>query len=310
MDFFKKIARIGMFICLISILFACGGDTEQDAADVEKATEEETRIYTDDLGREVEVPENPERVIALNFAADMVALGTIPVGMYDYLRLDIYKDKLTEIESVGEFEPNLEKVLSLKPDLIVGVDYAIAAEQIEELEKIAPVVVIKFGNVMENFHKIAELLNKEDAEKEWLATYEKKVNAVREELLPTIEAGETATSFYMYQKNIRLTNTQTFHVLYDVLGFVPSEMMKKGEEGVYENSMISMEAFSEAKSDRLFFVDDSPSQQVSQDIKKMYSDLPAFHNDKVYLLDSAWYYGQDVLAVDWQLDHIAEIFKK
>lgn len=109
----------------------------------------ETIVITDVQGRELEVPANPQRIVALS-EQDMdaaIALGMPLVGVVNgrgSANPPVYlQDKLGEAISVGSFaEPSLEMILELKPDLIlIGGVFPGIAGLIEPLSKIAPTVV-------------------------------------------------------------------------------------------------------------------------------------------------------------------------
>ena len=74
----------------------------------------------DDLGREVTIPENPQRVLALTSAAmqAVVNSGAMPVGKVEDYRIS---EKGMALPSVGRADSiNIEAVYALKPDLIVA----------------------------------------------------------------------------------------------------------------------------------------------------------------------------------------------
>jgi iron complex transport system substrate-binding protein len=86
------------------------------------APAEGERTVTDDYGNEVTIVGTPERIISLApsnteilFALD---LGDRVVGATDYCN---YPPEVEEIEKVGGYStPNVEKILSLNPDLVVA----------------------------------------------------------------------------------------------------------------------------------------------------------------------------------------------
>ncbi|MEM9745950.1 MAG: helix-turn-helix domain-containing protein [Actinomycetota bacterium] len=136
----------------------------------------ETRVFVDSLGREVEVPDAPQRIVsadAFNIVPQVLSLGGPLIGIPDETVDDIalnryYADELAAIEGrIGSFrELNLEAIAALKPDLIIwgAVDSGFATgglddEGLAQFERIAPVVAINhFQPVEDMMADYAELL--------------------------------------------------------------------------------------------------------------------------------------------------------
>lgn len=92
------------------------GNTDRDAAKAEP------RIVTDQVGRRVEVPQPLRRVVSLapSVTETIYALGAqdLLVGDTDACNYPPAAQKLPKIG--GPFTPNLEVIVSLKPDLVVA----------------------------------------------------------------------------------------------------------------------------------------------------------------------------------------------
>jgi iron complex transport system substrate-binding protein len=97
------------------------------------------------------IPAKPERIVTLGLSDQdaVLALGGRPVGAIDWFKERPYglwpwtKDLwgTTPPEIVGERDDyNLEKILTLKPDLILALYSGMSADQYAELSKIAPTV--------------------------------------------------------------------------------------------------------------------------------------------------------------------------
>ncbi len=100
-----------------------GTDDTATNADSENETtnmDEEFKTVTDEFGREVQIPTNPQRVLGLtgNTMQALINLGIMPVG-----KVDDYK--ITEegqaLPSVGKASAiNIEAIYELEPDLILA----------------------------------------------------------------------------------------------------------------------------------------------------------------------------------------------
>jgi iron complex transport system substrate-binding protein len=107
----------------------------------------------------VVVPGNPQRIVAVNFpsAVALLELGVTPVGITRYMPAlpDGYPD-ITKIEIIENeaFELDLEKILSLQPDLILGADWKDPAQQsapYEQLSAIAPTALFEWQQAAGNW---------------------------------------------------------------------------------------------------------------------------------------------------------------
>ncbi len=157
-------------------LVGCNGDSQVQSTNLsadQPADMQTKNTVKDELGREVTIPENPERVLALTSAV-MQALFNIditPVGkVNDY--------KVTEegmaLPSIGTASSvNIESVYVLQPDLIIASSRFHSGLE-EELEKTGAVVYYfdpdKVGDisVVEVTGYIGKLLGKEDVAEQYV----------------------------------------------------------------------------------------------------------------------------------------------
>ncbi|MBW1984949.1 MAG: ABC transporter substrate-binding protein, partial [Deltaproteobacteria bacterium] len=97
----------------------------------------EARIITDQLGREIKVPDNAQRVIALapNITEIIFALGQEQrlKGVTTY---SDYPEQAKAYPKVGSYvHLDLEKIVSLKPDLCIAIKDGNPRSVITRLEK-------------------------------------------------------------------------------------------------------------------------------------------------------------------------------
>ncbi|MEM8904028.1 MAG: ABC transporter substrate-binding protein, partial [Actinomycetota bacterium] len=134
----------------------------------------DTKIFVDSLGREVEVPVAPQRIVSgdsFNIIPQVLSLGGPLVGVPDETDDNVavtryYADELSSIERTGaQFEPNVEQIAALDPDLIIwgsvdtGFVGGLEGDTLQRLEGIAPVVAINHFQAIEDMmDHYAELL--------------------------------------------------------------------------------------------------------------------------------------------------------
>lgn len=112
---------MGVIILMVMTYTSCNKeDAASKAAPNNVEKKEGGQRVTDALGRNVIIPENPQRVIALTSAA-MDAL--INIGIMPIAKIDDYKIKgpAQKLPSVGKAsDVNIEAIYGLKPDLIIA----------------------------------------------------------------------------------------------------------------------------------------------------------------------------------------------
>lgn len=164
----------------------------EDGAETEEAAEEaaeEVRVITHAMG-ETEVTGTPQRVVVLTQEGTeaLLELGVIPVGAvksglgqgwFPHIA-----EEMAEVPELGdESQPNLELIVGLQPDLIIG--NKVRHEQVyEQLSGIAPTVFSEdlSGQWKNNFKLYAEALNRVEAGEAAMAVYDAHVEAAQEKL--------------------------------------------------------------------------------------------------------------------------------
>lgn len=158
------------------------------------ALAQETRLFIDDLGREVQIPVDPQRIVSLGgkgVTVPLIELGVIPVGSQGAQREDgtriIRASGVTtgvdfdnsDIAFVGDYPVDIEAVAALEPDLIIWPDWqdGIAVEQLEAL---APTVAFFTDSGLHEAQDFfAELVGAEEALAFNRARYERQIAQIR-----------------------------------------------------------------------------------------------------------------------------------
>ncbi|BDP72333.1 hypothetical protein EfmAA96_01180 [Enterococcus faecium] len=120
----KKLV-VGILILASFGLAACGNSNNTSQADTKKSsTQTETTLtITDSNGDQIEVPNNPEKVVVFDNGSldtmDALGVGDKVVGAATS-SLPEYLSSYKKVESAGGIkEPDLEKINQLQPDLII-----------------------------------------------------------------------------------------------------------------------------------------------------------------------------------------------
>ncbi|MCA1053931.1 ABC transporter substrate-binding protein [Rossellomorea aquimaris] len=119
----KKYSRL-LIILLLSVIFtaACGNEPGKEKTDDQKQeTVEEGSKVKDALGDDISLESAPERIISLIPSNTEIlyelGLGEEVVGVTDF---DNYPKEVANKEKIGGMEFNVEKIISLDPDLVLA----------------------------------------------------------------------------------------------------------------------------------------------------------------------------------------------
>jgi iron complex transport system substrate-binding protein len=267
-----------------------------------------TRVVIDDLKREVTIPASPKRIIAGEFASELVALGVKPIGSGDNgFKVVFTEAQMAGVERIGD-PPNPEKILQLSPDLIIAstVFLDIYNEQMENIAKIAPVYYISFDQdpINDIFPKVADLVGKQQEARDWIAAYNKEASAARDKLKTTL-GSETVSIFRVEKGRLRIYLNRNFagYMLHSSLQVKPPEPIAaeiaKNKNG--SAVAISLEQLPQFAGDHLFLIvrGDGADKAAFDEIQQsaLWKNLPAVKNGKVHLLDTDKYYGSDVVTI-------------
>lgn len=268
-----------------------------------------TKTIKDGLDREVVIPTNPQRVVILGNFGEVTALGIKPVGTLGYY-IDKYGAEATAgAENVGQDAAEPEKLLSVKPDLIIVPSY-LKPEDIDAYAKIAPTVATKWGlKPLEHLHILAGWLGKEAEEQAWIAQYNDKVAQTKEQLKPFNLEGQKAVVIQFWTGKIYQHSPDVFTTLFKDIGFAPTE----AEAKVTATTEISEEAVVDyvADADKLFILVDGQADIDTVDRMKAsaWKNIPAVKNDQVYIVDSPRWNDFSTAAMEWILEDLVKIIK-
>jgi iron complex transport system substrate-binding protein len=145
-----KVKPLGVFVILLSLIISM---TVGCQAKFTPGT------YTDDMGREVTISEIPQRIVShvpgiteMLFALD---LGEKVVGVSDYCD---YPEEAKSKPSVGNyFNPSIEKIVALEPDLVLTDGYS---ENIKQLDSLGITYIVLQPQNIDGIFKDLELLGK------------------------------------------------------------------------------------------------------------------------------------------------------
>ncbi|WP_078577943.1 iron-hydroxamate ABC transporter substrate-binding protein [Salipaludibacillus agaradhaerens] len=286
---------------VIMLLSACGNNEPTDASEAEN--EADTFTYESETGP-VEVPTNPEKIIALTNGPNVFALDGNVVGIDEWTSNNpLFQEKVEGVEIVSE--ESLEKILELEPDLIIAGSHM---NNIDKLNDIAPTVVYTWGELdyLTQQIEIGKLLNKEEKATEWVEGFTERAEATGEAIREEIGEDATVSVFESGNKEVYVFGNnyaRGTEILYQAMAL---NMPEKVEEEVLEAGVytLSPEIIPEFAGDYIIF---SKNNNVDNSFleTETWHNIPAVKNNRVYEIDSAASTYSDPIT----LEYLLEIFE-
>ncbi|MBZ5478949.1 iron-hydroxamate ABC transporter substrate-binding protein [Bacillus sp. T_4] len=293
-----------IFVLLIS---ACSNGSTESKNDSSKNSESKTITYQSEDGP-VKVPANPKRVVVLgSYAGNVLSLGVNIVGVDSWSKMNPrFEKKLKGVEEVSE--ENLEKIIELKPDLIIGLS---TTKNIDKFKKIAPTVTYTYDKVdyLTQHVEIGKLLNKEKEAQSWVDDFKKRAAKAGSDIKAKIGEDATVSVIENFDKQLYVFGNnwgRGTEILYQEMKLKMPEKAKKMalKDGYYA---ISPEVLPEYAGDYLIF---SKNQDGDTSFEKTdtYKNIPAVKNNHVFEANAKEFYFNDPITLDYQLDFFTQKF--
>ncbi|MEB3337790.1 MAG: iron-siderophore ABC transporter substrate-binding protein [Leptolyngbyaceae bacterium] len=255
---------------------------------------------------ETKVPLHPQRVIVLGGLDNALALGIKPIaattlGDNNFLK---YLDNLTDgIEKIGiNSQPNLERILYLKPDLILGLNWD--ADLYQRLSQIAPTVFAEEDiNWKGWLTKFSEAVGQPEKAENLLNEYDKRIKDLRQELGSDLD--KTKISLVNFWANfVRIYMNSSFSgSIIKEIGLPRPSYQDKDKNS--EN--ISLELIPKIEGDAIFLILGGHNESKLQQFitHPLWSRLPAVQKNRVYpVTNDIWIASWGIIGANRVLDDI------
>ncbi|AFZ30443.1 periplasmic binding protein [Gloeocapsa sp. PCC 7428] len=306
--------RFGLLTILTVSIVAC---TSNDRVAVD------ADCYTvQHVAGETCVPRQPQRVVALDSVTFeyLLSLGIRPIGaVSSTFAADLQQD-LTEVADIGSTgEPNLEKILALQPDLIVGIDYYQTIYS--QSSQIAPTVLYEVehsGKWNEIFLNFAQMLQKGEVAQQVMNDYYTRLEQFKQQMGERLKNTEVSVvRIYPERINLYLKDSFCGTILQDAgLPRPPAQAIAADEAqkrfGNPIQTSISRELLSQADGDVMFVWTGEntveANQQAQQKLAQLKSDplwqkLEVVQQNKIYQVPSYWI-GSGPIAANLVVDDL------
>ncbi len=277
--------------------------------------EEITLVETVD-GR-IEAPSSPQRIVSLNdeyvalselgLAGKIVARTENP-NLGKFLRAgdltDAMHDALVDVPLVGTaFEPDVERVISVSPDLILGNTDTDLFNTLSEVASYVREPVRVTDAPRAAIRDFGALLGESDTAAQVLADHEAYVARAREAVAPVIEGKRVLVmEFWPDSNELQLTPSYFLsdgspavlslgYPFFRELGFTPTnfvELLAEQNDRDMFFYVASLEQLGNIDADMVFFSGPEDQYRTFLD-NPIVQSVPAFQNDAIYIYDREGY---------------------
>jgi iron complex transport system substrate-binding protein len=301
----RLIKLAAIIVSILVLVWACQGNVSQQIDSTRRVPTAECRLVKHSLG-ETCVPIDPKRVVVLDVLDNALALGIKPIGAAAYDDGSFFTDLPEQAEGIAKVglggQPNLEKLLSLKPDLILGIDWY--GDIYNLLSKIAPTVFAKSTDGIDWkiwFNTYAEALGKTEKAQEILSNYDRRIAQFRQQMGD--KRSQTKVSVVMFWDGVRIYMKKSFSggILSDIGLPRPPEQDKDKV-----NEDISLELIPKMAGDTIFLMIGDRAAELDRFAKNpLWSQLEAVKQGRVYKVKArTWLAGYGPVAANKVLDDL------
>ncbi|QQK80015.1 iron-hydroxamate ABC transporter substrate-binding protein [Salicibibacter cibi] len=293
-----------VFCCLT--LAGCGNGSSEET---------DRTVHID--GEDVEVPDDPERIVTDFYAGELLTVDANVVGAGS-IAFDnpFLEEELAEVEDIGE-PPNVEKILELDPDLIV----AMYDDNLEQLEQIAPTVHIPYNtatNVEEMTEMFGDIVGAEEEAQTFLNDYHDKTEEAREDIKDHVPANATFGLYEITNDNELYVFGENFgrggQVLYDALDLDAPDIIEDEVMNEEDVLMLSQEVVPEYAADYMFLTSYDPENQHHAkdqlESSSVWQGLDAVQQGRYRLNDYDTFYPYDPISVYHQIDLFVDMIRE
>lgn len=308
-----KTVLVASIALMLMLFVGCSKTTDN-------VVEETNTVTVTDVRGEVEIPENPERIVDLSGNSDILSIlgykviGTANSDAYDYTKFPTYLEDILKGATILGYSMqdtmDVEAIMNLNPDLIII--STVQEKMYDQLNALAPTVMIQLEALdwKEDVKALAKVLNKEETANTWLENYNQKSMEAGAEIKEAFGAETSYLSF--------LASGGQFYV-FDGAGFgsvLYQDMGLSKPKGMPEQSDISLpvvtyEGLTAIESDYIFVLATDEDLKVLEE-NAIWNSLPAVKEGRIVKLGASPYFIQGYSSIGREvlLDEIVEMLNE
>jgi iron complex transport system substrate-binding protein len=246
-------------------------------------------------------------LVLSTFAGNVLSLDVNVVGVDSWSKNNPnFETQLNDVEEVTE--EDLEKIIELEPDLIIGLS---TIKDVDKLQEIAPTVTFTYGKVdyLTQHIEIGKLLNKEAEANAWVEDFQKRAQEAGEKIKAKIGEDTTVSVIENWDKQLYVFGNnwgRGTEILYQEMKLAMPEKVKEMalKDGWYA---LSQEVLPEFAGEYMVVSKDSEMDNSFQETDT-YQNIPAVKNNQVLEVNSKEFYFNDPLTLELQLNTFLNFF--
>lgn len=255
-----------------------------------------TKTLTDSTGRQVNVPVHPQRVVVLNASnVDLYVAAGGGASIVGKASSQTYSDEVqsatASAQEVGIIHsPNLEAIVALRPDLVIGTNVPYHQNLIPALEKAGIPVYINSLNSFEDIYDTLELYGSLTGEEAAAEARIKQMKAQHDELIAGVQGKTPPKSVIIFGNpdsfSMATKKTFTGSLVEELGGGNLADTLGKGDAYV----PLSMEFLAAQNPDTIFIIMMGSPQAMQEKLQKdlegnpVWSGTNAVKNNRVHIL--------------------------
>lgn len=302
----KKLVLSTIVLALVLAFTACGSknnaneNTQESNQPAATATPDATGTRTaTDVKGQVEVPANPQRIVDLSGASDILhilgysVVGTANSDGYDYTKFPTYlEEELAGAQILGYSMSDtfdIEAIMALEPDLII---ISTVQEKIyDQLSEIAPTLMVNMAQVdwKVDFLHVAEVMDRKAEAEAWIAEYDKLATEVGTKVKELCGEDTSYLAFLAsYGSNFVFDRAGLGTILYDDMGLKKPEGMPEQED--ISLPVVTMEGLAEIDADVIFAVATEEDKKTLSE-SSIWQQMDPVKEGKVIYLPASPYFN-------------------
>ncbi|WP_103106429.1 ABC transporter substrate-binding protein [Brevibacillus reuszeri] len=317
---------LGFILFFLLFLSACGAQesqssaeppaayaTQEAASDAKAPVENTSRTYQDIIGA-VEIPAEPNRIVAPYVEDSLITLGVKPAMQWALgdLVQEYLQPHLTDVPRLDFTDGvNMEALIQANPDLIVLYTKNLAENgAYDQFNKIEPTYAFDDATVdwRGTLRKLGQILNKTDVAEKAIQHYDQKVAESKEKLQPYTN-GKTVAVIRIKPKEVLLMDGTYYSgpVLYHDLGLQPHKLVR--ELSWEYHKPLSLEILPELDADYIFLLVQGEAAQVkAKELtdSSIWKGLPAVKNGHVFEVDNTYWMASGAIANEMKIEDVVK----
>jgi len=287
---------------LLLLPFGCGSGEDRGGVSGE------TRVVKDADGNEVEVPKEPERVVAADNLSlpFLLELGIVPVaagspdigsGEGRAFPKELYPLGAGEVKAYGRDAPDYELLARLEPHLIVASKFVLEGRvDSNRYSEIAPTVSFDAEDPVEQLRLVAKIVGREERAEEIIARFERRLENLPEPNVETVSLIDSLTgdgNYFLYTEGTPPTDifAQAFGV-----DLVPQLEGQGVERYSRDYAQISAELLGEVDGEAIVVLGRGERGVNALEGNPLWPTLPAVRAGRVFYTDFLLFYGNGGLG--------------